>query len=60
MKINRIANTTEFNGMKILNGSKTMLSDTENIFVANEGDIELGSFNGVINTAKLVAFLNGL
>ena len=52
-EINRIANTTEFNGMKILNGSKTMLSDTENIFVANEGDIELGSFNGVINTAKL-------
>ena len=52
-EINRIGNTTEFNGMKILNGSKTRES-IEYVKIPKGGDIYLEhSSQGSINTAKL-------
>ena len=53
-EINRIGNTTEFNGMKILNGSKIKSDGKEEIEVAKGGTVpNPQASKGATNTAKL-------
>ncbi|MCQ2910828.1 MAG: hypothetical protein MJ244_01450 [Clostridia bacterium] len=54
-EINRIGNTTEFNGMKILNGSKVATDGKEEVEVAKAGPA-IATFQqspGAVNTAEL-------
>ena len=62
-EINRIGNTTEYNGMKILNGSKIKTTGKEDIQVSNEitaGNLNLApGMTGAQNDAEL-DFVNGI
>ena len=54
-EINRIGNTTEFNGMKLLNGSKIKIAGNEDIEVADADGTKAINFSNdkAVNTAKL-------
>ena len=53
-EINRIGNTTEFNGMKLLNGSKTTTTGKEEVVIAKAGQVDIAMGTpGASNTAGL-------
>ena len=64
-EINRIGNTTEFNGMKLLNGSKQALTGKEDVSIldgkqAGVTNINFTLIEGVTNTAELKLTSDGI